>query len=141
ANLIVSNGPLAGLRFFGGTFCGIIVLYCLAPNVREHGFRTVRVLFESYFGRRVRVACMIIVLVAFIGITAYQFTGAGYILTLITPLSATQATIVATVLITFLSLSGGLKSVAWTDFLSALLIVVSLLGTLIWVFVSDFGGV
>ena len=141
ANFIFSNGPLAGMLFFGGTFCGIIVLYFIAPKVRENGFRTVPELFESSFGRPVRVAGTIIVLVAFIGITAYQFTGAGYILTLITPLSATQATIVATVLITFLSLSGGLKSVAWTDFLSALLIVVSLLGTLIWVFVSDFGGV
>src|SRR5699024_4867398 len=110
ANFIFSNGPLAGMLFFGGTFCGIIVLYFIAPKVRENGFRTVPELFESNFGRPVRVAGTIIVLVAFIGITAYQFTGAGYILTLITPLSATQATIVATVLITFLSLSGGLKS-------------------------------
>lgn len=140
ANFIFSNGPLAGILFFGGTFCGIIVLYFIAPKVRRNGFRTVPELFESKFGRPVRVAGTIVVLVAFIGITAYQFTGAGYILTLITPLSTTQATIVATVLITFLSLSGGLKSVAWTDFLSAVLIVISLLGALVWVFLNDLGG-
>lgn len=140
ANFIFSNGPLAGMIFFAGTFCGIIVLYFIAPRVRQNGFRTVPELFESRFGRPVRVVGTVIVLVAFVGITAYQFTGAGYILTLITPLSTTQATIVATVLITFLSLSGGLKSVAWTDFLSAMMIVVSLLGALVWVFVVDLGG-
>ncbi|MDN6122870.1 MAG: sodium:solute symporter family protein, partial [Brevibacterium sp.] len=140
ANFIFSNGPLAGILFFAGTFCGIIVLYFIAPKVRKNGFRTVPELFESTFGRPVRIVGTVVILVAFIGITAYQFTGAGYILTLITPLSTTQATIVATVLITFLSLSGGLKSVAWTDFLSAVLIVVSLLGALVWVFLNDLGG-
>lgn len=140
ANFIFSNGPLAGILFFGGTFCGIVVLYFIAPKVRQNGFRTVPELFESKFGRPVRVVGTVVVLVAFIGITAYQFTGAGYILTLITPLGPTQSTIVATVLITFLSLSGGLKSVAWTDFLSAIMIVVSLLGTLVWVFITDLGG-
>ncbi len=140
ANFVYSNGPLAGALFFGGTFCGIAVLYFLAPKVRKNGFHTVPELFEAKFGRPVRVVGTVIVLVAFIGITAYQFTGAGYILTLITPLSTAQATIVATVLITFLSLSGGLKSVAWTDFLSAVLIVVSLIATLIWVFTVDLGG-
>lgn len=141
ANFIFSNGPLAGILFFAGTFCGIIVLYFIAPQVRKNGFRTVPELFESKFGRPVRVAGTVIILVAFVGITAYQFTGAGYILTLITPLTTTQATVVATVLITFLSLSGGLKSVAWTDFLSAVLIVISLLGALIWVFTQDLGGI
>ncbi|WP_309132459.1 sodium:solute symporter family protein [Brevibacterium sp.] len=140
ANFIYTNGPLAGALFFGGTFCGIAVLYFLAPKVRKNGFHTVPELFEAKFGRPVRTVGTIIVLVAFIGITAYQFTGAGYILTLITPLSTTQATIIATVLITFLSLSGGLKSVAWTDLLSAVLIVASLLAVLIWVFVVDLGG-
>lgn len=47
ANFIFSNGPLAGILFFGGTFCGIIVLYFIAPKVRRNGFRTVPELFES----------------------------------------------------------------------------------------------
>ena len=33
-----------------------------------------------------RVAATVMILIAFVGITAYQFTGAGYIFSLITPL-------------------------------------------------------
>lgn len=47
---------------------------------------------------------------------------------------------VAALLITFLALSGGLKSVAWTDFLSAILIVFALWVALFLVVGVDVGG-
>lgn len=140
ANFIYGHGPLAGLIFFGGTFLGIICLYFLATKVRRMSHYTIPQLLEARFGKAVRVISTVIVLVAYIGITAYQFTGAGYIFSLITPLSTVQGTIVAAVLITFLAMGGGLKSVAWTDFISAILVAIALLASVYYVFVYDVGG-
>ena len=140
ANFVYGHGPLAGVIFFGGTFLGIICLYFLATKVRRLSHYTIPQLLEARFGAGVRIIATVIVLVAYIGITAYQFTGAGYIFSLITPLTSVQGTIVAALLITFLALGGGLKSVAWTDFLSAFFIAFALLASVIFVFIQDVGG-
>ncbi|WP_010203971.1 sodium:solute symporter family protein [Salinibacterium sp. PAMC 21357] len=140
ANFVYSHGPLAGFVFFGGTFLGIICLYFLATKVRRMSHYTIPQLLEARFGKRVRVLGTVIVLVAYIGITAYQFTGAGYIFSLITPLSPVQGTIVAALLITFLAMGGGLKSVAWTDFFSAFVVAIALIASVFFVFINDVGG-
>lgn len=140
ASFIHQYGPFAGMFFFAGTFAGIIVLFFLAKRVHQLSKYTIPQLLEVRFGKPVRIIATIIILVAFIGITAYQFTGAGYIISLITPLSPVQGTIVAAVLITFLALGGGLKSVAWTDFLSIFIVIVALIALAIYVFAVDLGG-
>lgn len=141
ASFVFTNGPLPGIFFFLGTFVGIIFLALMSRRIRQTSFNTVPELLRSRFGSVTSVIGTVVVLVAFIGIAAYQFTGAGYIFSLITPMSEVQGTIVALILISFLALSGGLKSVAWTDFLSSILVVLGLGVALVWVFVNDFGGI
>ena len=141
ASFVYTYGPLAGVFFFGGTLAGIICLYFMATKVRRLSHHTIPEMLEFRFGTPVRVTATVIILVAFVGITAYQFTGAGAILSVITPLSTAQGTIVAAVLITFLALGGGLKSVAWTDFVSVIMIVAALVGTLVVLFINDVGGI
>lgn len=141
ASFVYTYGPVAGIFFFAGTVVGIICLYFMATKVRRLSHHTIPEMLEVRFGTPVRVIATIIILVAFVGITAYQFTGAGAILSIITPLSTAQGTIVAALLITFLALGGGLKSVAWTDFISVVVIVIALVGTLAVVFITDVGGV
>ncbi|WP_051297365.1 sodium:solute symporter family protein [Brevibacterium album] len=141
ANFVFTNGPLAGIFFFLGTFAAIIVLGFMSRRIRESSFNTVPELLRERYGPATGVIGTVLVLVAFIGIGAYQFTGTGYILSLITPLSEVQGTIIALVLICFLAVSGGLKSVAWTDFLSSALVVLGLGSALVWIFAADFGGI
>lgn len=141
ANFVYTYGPLAGIFFFSGTIVGILCLYFMATKVRRQSHHTIPEMLEERFGRPVRILATVIILVAFIGITAYQFTGAGYILSIITPLSTAQGAILATILITFLALGGGLKSVAWTDFVSVVVIVLALVTTLFIVFLNDVGGI
>lgn len=141
ANFIFTYGPLAGIVFGSGTFVGIICLVFIAGRVRMLKFDTVPDLLRSRFGTGTSVIGTVIVLIAFIGISAYQFTGAGYIFSLISPVSQFQGTLIAVVLIGFLALSGGLKSVAWTDFASAILVALGLATALFWIFIVDFGGV
>ncbi|TCP54300.1 SSS family solute:Na+ symporter [Tamaricihabitans halophyticus] len=127
ANFAYNYGPLAAMIFFGGTPVGIIILYFAAAKLRKLSNHTIPELLELRFGHGVRMVGAVVILLAYVGITAYQFIGGGYIISLVTPLSAGQATALVAVVVTFLAFSGGLFSVAWTDFLSAVLIVFSLL--------------
>lgn len=140
ANFAYTYGPLASIFFFAGTPVGIVVLFLIAGKVREAASRTVPELLEARFGTPTRMVAAAITLLAYVGIVAYQFTGGGYVLSLITPLSPGQATVLTGLLIAFLAVGGGLLSVAWTDALSALVIVVSLFVALGYVFVQDVGG-
>ena len=97
-------------------------------------------LLEERFGTTTRMVAVAITVLAYVGIVAYQFIGGGYVLSLITPLSEGQAGVVTALLIAFLAVGGGLLSVAWTDFVSAVVIVVTLLVALGYVFVQDVGG-
>lgn len=127
ANFAYTYGPLAGIVFFAGTPVGIIVLYFAASKVRALSRYTVPELLEVRFGLTARMIGAVVIVLAYVGITAYQFIGGGYIISLVTPLSPTQATILMAVVVTFLAAGGGLFSVAWTDFLSAVLVLFSLL--------------
>ncbi len=140
ANFAYTYGPLASIFFLAGTPVGIVVLYFVAKRVRAASTYTVPELLEARYGLSTRMLAAAITLLAYTGITAYQFTGGGYIISLITPLSPQQGAVVVGLIITFLAFGGGLKSVAWTDFLSALVIVVGLVIALPLVIGGDLGG-
>jgi len=139
ASFAYTYGPLASIFFLAGTPVGIVVLYFVARRVRSQSSYTVPELLERRYGVTVRVIAALITILAYTGITAYQFTGGGQIVSVITTLSPEQGAIIIAVLVTFLAVGGGLKSVAWTDFASALVIVVSLLVALVLV-MGDLGG-
>ncbi len=141
ASFAYTYGPLASIFFMAGTPVGIIVLYFVAKRIRQQSTYTVPELLESRYGVTVRLIAAVITILAYTGIVAYQFTGGGRILSVITPLSPGQGAVVVTLLVTFLAVGGGLKSVAWTDFLSALVIVMGLAVALPLVLGGDLGGV
>ncbi|WP_398695587.1 sodium:solute symporter family protein [Streptomonospora wellingtoniae] len=141
ASFAYSYGPLASIFFLAGTPVGIAVLYGLASRIRQGAAYTVPELLERRYGVSVRMIAAVITVLAYTGITAYQFTGGGQIISVITPLSPEQGAVVVALLVTFLAVGGGLKSVAWSDFLSALIIVACLLAALPLVLGTDLGGV
>lgn len=140
ANFAYSYGPLASIFFLAGTPVGIVVLYFVSRKVRSASRYTVPELLEARYGLSARIIAAAITLLAYTGIVAYQFTGGGYIVSLITPLSNDEGALLVTALVTFLAIGGGLFSVAWTDFLSALVIVVGLLIAIPLVVYGDVGG-
>lgn len=140
ASFAYSYGPLASIFFMAGTPVGIVVLYVIAKRVRRYSTYTVPELLERRYGLSVRVIAALITLLAYVGITAYQFTGGGYVISVITPLSPESGAIVVAILVTFLAFGGGLKSVAWTDFMSALIIVIGLMVALPLIIGGDIGG-
>jgi len=133
-------GPLASIFFLAGTPVGIVVLYLLAARIRRSSSYTVPELLERRYGVAVRIVAAVITVLAYTGITAYQFTGGGQIISAITGLTPATGAIVVFVLVTFLAFGGGLKSVAWSDFVSAVLIVIGLLVALPLILVGELGG-
>ncbi|QEM84117.2 sodium:solute symporter family protein [Halomonas binhaiensis] len=128
ASFVFQNGPGAAVFFFAGTPIGAMVMYLfLAKRIRESEAMTIPELIERRYGRHARTVGSIIILLAYIGIVSYQFIGAGYALHLAFDIPSWQGTLISAVIITVLATIGGLVSVAYTDFISALIIFVSML--------------
>jgi SSS family solute:Na+ symporter len=136
ANFAYTYGPAAGLVFFLGTPLGILVLLLAARRIRRASRHTIPELLEVRFGTGVRTVAAVVTALAYVGLVASQFIGGGYVVSLITPLSATQGTILIAVVVTLLTVTGGLFSVAYTDFFSAILIVLGLFVSLPLVFAT-----
>jgi SSS family solute:Na+ symporter len=134
-------GPLATIFFFGNVPIGILILYFfLAAKVRNLSAYTIPELLEWRYGPAARVMAAICILLAYVGITSYQFIGGGYVLHLTTGISVNDGSALTAVFIVFLAMTGGLFSVAYTDALSALLILLGLALGLPYA-IGDAGGI
>lgn len=123
ASFIYQYGPWAAIFNLSGGIVGTIILYFIADKIRRGEAYTVPEIIEKRFGGNARLVSSILILLAYVGITAYQFTGGAYVLQITTGLPVETGSIIIAALVIFLTISGGLFSVAYTDALSALLIV------------------
>jgi len=127
AEFVYEYGPLASIIYNGGVPLGIIVLYFIAGKVRSLEKVTLPEMLEIKYGKATRFFATICIVLAYIGLAAQQLIGGGYILSVTTGLSADAGTIITTILVLFLAVTGGMFSVAYTDFFSALFIVFGML--------------
>ncbi|MEG1823900.1 MAG: sodium:solute symporter family protein [Cloacibacillus sp.] len=122
ADFVYKTGPWAGVFFFIGAPMGALVLMGLAPKIRELAKYTVPEILEQTYGPKTRLVASICVLLAYTGIVSYNFTGAAYIVNLVTGFDQSYSVLIAAVIMVFLAVTAGMNSVAWTDALSAALI-------------------
>ena len=121
------HGPLATVFFYAGVPIGIAILYFfLAEKVRDLATYTIPEVLERRYGPAARILAALCILFAYVGITSYQFIGGGYVLHLTTGIPVDLGSAITAVFIVFLAMTGGLFSVAYTDALSALLILFGL---------------
>jgi len=121
------QGPLATIFFYAGVPIGIVIFYFfLAEKVRSLSRHTIPEVLEERYGPVARVLAALCILLAYVGITSYQFIGGGYVLNLTTGIPVGLGSAMTALFIVFLALTGGLFSVAYTDALSALLILFGL---------------
>lgn len=123
ASFIYQYGPFAAIFNLSGSFVGMIFLYFIAIKIRNTGMYTVPQMIEKRFGVVARLLSTILIIFAYVGITAYQFTGGAYVLQLTTGIPLKIGTLIMVILVIFLTVTGGLFSVAYTDAISSLLIV------------------
>ena len=119
-------GPWVSLIFSVATPTGIAVLYFLSKKVRDLNLNTVPEVFEIHYGKFARVLSTLIILCAYLGITAYQYKGVGFVLNSTIGISTETGTLISFVVIMATAVVGGLYSVAYTDFMSAAMMLIGL---------------
>ena len=139
AGMIYSQGPLFGILLFSGAPIGMIVLYFISGAVRKSTTYTIPELFELRYGSMARNLAAICIILAYVGTTASQFKAAGNIFMLTSGIDYIPSTIICVVFMALLALIGGMVSVAYTDALSAFLMVFGFLFGIISLS-SNFGG-
>lgn len=126
-SLAYTYGIWPGVFFAMPAILAIIVLYLLSPKIRESGVYTVAELLEKTYGNFARVLSGAIIALAMISICAYQYKGLAYVLNITTGLDIGIGIAISAVLIIFLACSGGLKSVAITDAMSAFVMLLGII--------------
>ncbi|MGM8930491.1 sodium:solute symporter family protein [Salinicola halophyticus] len=128
ASFVFQHGPGAAIFFFAGTpIAALVVYFLLAQKMRRSRATTIPGLIEERFGPTARSIASLIILLAYVGIVSYQFTGAGQALNLAFGLPVWQGVLIAAAIMIGLATMGGLVSVAYTDYLSAIIIFGSML--------------
>lgn len=147
---------LAGLTYSGGVgalgfeliyLCGVTLVLVFGPRFwlagKEFGYVTPsEMLGHRYNSRAVAVVTALTSCVFLIPYSAVQLAGVGYLLEGMSGggISFTAGTVLATVLAIAFSLVAGLRSVAWTDSLQAIIMMISATIVVI-VVVSRLGGI
>lgn len=139
ANFVYNRGPWAGIMFFIGAPIGALTLMWLAPKVRALAKYTVPEILERTYGSKTRFCATICILLAYTGIISYNYTGAAYIVNLVTGFDLRYSVMIAAAIMVFLAVTAGMNSVAWTDALSAGLIFLGM-GSGLYFAASSAGG-
>ncbi|WP_096439223.1 sodium:solute symporter family protein [Alteribacter populi] len=122
-SMAYTYGIIPALLLMLPTLVGILVLYVIAPKIREFGKFTVSGILESKYGTTSRNIASVIIILAYVGIVSYQMQGLGFILNLTTGMAVETGTIIGAAMIIFLAMIGGLRSVSQTDAISGFLMV------------------
>ncbi|MEM4489290.1 MAG: sodium:solute symporter family protein [Desulfurococcaceae archaeon] len=121
-------GPVTAMTIaFTGSPIGILILTLLAKRLRERAGYTIPDLISRYYGDLGRLIACLSIILAYIGITSYQYSGIGFVLNASLGIDVGIATMAACAITIITSIAGGLISVAYTDFIGAVLMLTGLL--------------
>ncbi len=123
-SLAYEYGYWAGIQWVIPFIVFCIIYMCVYKQIRKSNAFTVPQILQQKYGAETRILGSFINLIGMAGIISSQYKGFGYVLAITTGVDTGTSTLIATVIIILLSVSGGLFSVAWTDAVSAFLIVI-----------------
>ncbi|WP_027996857.1 sodium:solute symporter family protein [Simplicispira psychrophila] len=125
---------------FGASMCLVLVGLFFAYRLYQKNLITLGDYYRQRFGRTVEVVCSGIIIFSYLGWVAAQITALGLVFNLITQgaLPVTVGMVLGTVVVLVYTLYGGMWSVAMTDFVQMIVIVVGL--ALIAWFAADLAG-
>lgn len=127
ANFTYNQGPWTGFLYFSGAPLGILLLYFIAGQVRKLSAYTIPEILARRYGDFAGCLATLCIFLAYVGIISYQFLAAGNIINIVTGMDLNTATLLCAVIIIILTVTGGMISVAYTDALSAFIMVGSFL--------------
>lgn len=120
-------GIFGAIAFSLGSPAGQLILTFIAKRIRRMNAQTVPEVIEVVYGPFARIVATLIIGLAYIGIVAYQYQGVGLILNSILGIPVQMGTLIAFGVIVVTALFGGLYSVAYTDFLSMIMMMAGLI--------------
>ncbi|MGE5483562.1 MAG: sodium:solute symporter family protein [Ignavibacteriales bacterium] len=115
----------AGYWQFGGTILtSVFAAVWFAAKIRETGCISLSdILAERYGSPSIRIISGVLILVGCVMFLTVQTLGAGVILNQITGVPQNAGVIMGVTIFLIWTITGGMHSVAWTDFAQALLII------------------
>ncbi|MFB6283573.1 MAG: sodium:solute symporter [Halobacteria archaeon] len=122
-SIAFKHGLIPGMLLVVGSLTGIGILAMLAPKIRDFNKLTVPSILDEGLGSEARFIGLVVISIAYVGIVAEQLQGLGLVLQSTTGLDVQTGRAIAMVFIIGLTMVGGLMSVAYTDAISAFLIV------------------
>ena len=124
------NGGLHGVVEdpFGAGFCLIFVGLFFAGKLYRMTLLTISDYFRERYGRTVEVVCSLIIMVSYLGWVSAQVTALGLVFNLLSDgvVSMELGMVIGVVSILAYTLFGGMWSVAITDFIQMIILVVGL---------------
>lgn len=128
ASVIYTGGPWVGAITFAAPPIGIILLYFIAGKVRKSNKVTVPEIMEARYGKAASIISALCVMLAYVGVLATQLKAAADILVLLCNSSGIEishglALTICTVVIVVITVGGGLVSVAYSDAISAIIMI------------------
>jgi SSS family solute:Na+ symporter len=136
------NGGLHGVVEdpFGAGFCLIFVGLFFAGKLYRMTLLTISDYFRERYGRTVEVVCSLIIMVSYLGWVSAQVTALGLVFNLLSDgvVSLELGMVIGVVSILAYTLFGGMWSVAITDFIQMIILVVGL--SILAVFAADQAG-
>ena len=128
AGVVYSGGPWVGAITFAAPPIGIILLYFIAGKVRKSNKVTVPEIMGARYGKAASIISALCVMLAYVGVLATQLKAAANILVLLcsssgVELSHSMALTICTVVIVVITVGGGMVSVAYSDAISALIMI------------------
>ena len=123
ASIIYNGGPWVGAITFAAPPIGIILLYFIAGKVRKSNKVTVPEIMGARYGQSASIISAVCVMLAYVGVLA-----AADILVLLCSSSGVEisrglALVICTTIIVVITVGGGLVSVAYSDAISALIMI------------------
>ena len=125
---------------FGAGSCLILVGLFFAAKLYKMSLLTISDYYRERYGKSVEIICSLIIILSYLGWVSAQVTALGLVFNLLSggAISVALGMVIGTASILAYTLFGGMWSVAVTDFIQMIILVVGL--TVIAVFAADLAG-
>ena len=114
---------------FGASMCLVLVGLFFAYKLYQMNLITIGDFYRKRFGPGIEVFCSCVIILSYLGWVAAQITALGLVFNLLSAgaISLPGGMVLGVAIVLLYTVFGGMFSVAWTDFLQMIIIVVGLL--------------
>ena len=114
---------------FGASMCLVLVGLFFAYKLYQMNLITIGDYYRKRFGPGIEIFCSLVIILSYLGWVAAQITALGLVFNLLSAgaISLQGGMVLGVAIVLLYTVFGGMFSVAWTDFLQMIIIVVGLL--------------